>query len=163
MKLSLGEIHSRYWNLILYLLSYAKCYSRNLSEERNWIARFASASEFLIVLKWLFCKLKMQYPWIRILLSYFLGPWSLEMTISTAKAPTAALTQSKRLVSRCRRGEKRPKMKQVVIMLGSVPLLFENCSKSRGVGDMTAEAQQYPGLDTQVTYQLGPPHFTLLV
>lgn len=104
-------------------------------QKKKWIASFSWVSGFLIVLKWIFCKLKMQYTWIRrIVLSCFLGPWSREITISTAKAPTAALTQSKRLVSRCRRGGNRPRMKQVVIMLGSVLLLFENCSKSREGG-----------------------------
>lgn len=103
--------------------------------KKNWIASFAWVSGFLIVLKWLFCKLKLQYPWIRrIVLSCFPGPWSLETTISTAKAPTTALTQSKRLVSRCRRGGNRPRMKQVVIMLGPVLLLSVNCSKSREGG-----------------------------
>lgn len=113
------------------------------------------------------CNLKMQYPWIRkILLSCFRDLWSLEITISTAKAPTTALTQSRRVVSRCRRGRNRPRGKQVVIMLGSVPLLLENCSKFREkwiwqlnhssllamrLSDMSAEASSPPLFSTAPT------------
>lgn len=47
------EIHRRHWNLNMYPLCHAECYSRNLTAGKKLIGWFDGVSEFLTVLNWI--------------------------------------------------------------------------------------------------------------